>query len=268
MKTPIAMIPYTNMAPYRQLGEPEGCRFVPLVPRQSIAALIDGSVVAAAVPVGGLARLGDRVETAGRFGIGADGPSMSVLLFSRVPFEALKAPLTINVTRETASSVRLLYLLLGRTVGFDRLPQQAAQGTAADAELLIGDRALVRGQAAAQFEPACTITDLSQRWREMFGLPFVFARWVVRKDAPPTVKQALSDWLETFREKEQVLAEAAVHPSAARLNLPVDVVRQYFQAIRRCLDSRDVQGQRAFLDALQSAECRHPSPYHESSDCH
>jgi predicted solute-binding protein len=73
MTAAVAMIPYSNMAPYRQLGEPRGCRFVPLVPKASIAALLSGEVVAAAVPVGGLNALDGVVETVGRFGIAAAG---------------------------------------------------------------------------------------------------------------------------------------------------------------------------------------------------
>ena len=94
MSVPVAMIPYTNMAPYRELGAPTGCHFVPLVPKASIDALLEGTVAAAAVPVGGLVRLGDTVASVGAYGIAAKGPSMSVLLFSRVPFEALRRPTT------------------------------------------------------------------------------------------------------------------------------------------------------------------------------
>ena len=261
MNTPIAMIPYTNMAPYRQLGTPENCRFVSLVPRESIAALIAGDVMAAAVPVGGLARLGDCVEMAGRFGIAADGPCMSVMLFSRVPLEQLKAPRTLKITRDTASSVRLLYLLLGRIVGFDRLPHPVNGTAPADAELLIGDRALVRGCRAAADEPETIVTDLSAIWREMVGLPFVFARWVVRTDASSPVKAALSRWLAEFRQKDAQLAEAAVASAAQRLAVAPDVIRKYFRVIRRCLDERDIQGQQRFLEALGAAEARRPFPY-------
>ncbi len=63
MTASVAMIPYTNMAPYRQLGAPRGCRFVPVIPRASIGALLSGEVVAAAVPVGGLKALDGVVET-------------------------------------------------------------------------------------------------------------------------------------------------------------------------------------------------------------
>jgi chorismate dehydratase len=126
MTAAVAMIPYTNMAPYRQLGAPRGCRFVPLVPKASIGALLSGEVVAAAVPVGGLAALDGVVETVGRFGIAAAGECMSVLFFSRFPFEAMHDPRTIRVTAESASSVRLLYLLLRHCHGVSKLPRIAA----------------------------------------------------------------------------------------------------------------------------------------------
>ena len=148
MSTPVAMIPYANMAPYRQLGPPENCHFVPQLPRESIRALKEGRVVAAAVPVGGLDRLSDCVETIGPFGIAARGASMSVLLFSRVPFAQMHAPRTLRLTSESATSVRLLYLLMGQTVGFDRLPRVTTEDSCPDGELLIGDRALVNGLAA------------------------------------------------------------------------------------------------------------------------
>lgn len=250
MSIPVAMIPYTNMAPYRQLGPPSGCHFVSLVPSKSIDALKSGRVVAAAVPVGGLTMLGDAVETMGHFGIAAKGPCMSVLLFSRLPFDDMHAPRTLRVTRETASSVRLLYLLMGSAFGFDRLPHLADAGQTADGELLIGDRALIRGQAVREGDEYTHITDLSQRWLALKGRPFVFARWVVKKDAPPAVKSALVRWLEMFKENESALVDMAVAPSVRALSLPEDVVRRYFAVIRRCLDEDDLQGQKLFVEAM------------------
>jgi chorismate dehydratase len=249
MTVPVAMIPYSNMAPYRQLGEPRGCRFVPLVPKASIAALLSGAVVAAAVPVGGLNVLDGVVETVGRFGIAADGESMSVLLFSRVPFDAMHRPRTLRVTGETASSVRLLYLLLGQRHGFDRLPHLATDDCDPDGELLIGDRALVRGQSSGDMQP-CHVTDLSRKWRDNHGLPFVFARWVVRTDAPESIKSTIAGWLDEFKAREADLVEQAVSETAETLDLAPDIVRRYFHVIRRCLDERDIRGQELFSKML------------------
>ena len=246
MTAPVAMIPFTNMAPYRQLGAPRGCRFVPVVPRASIGALLSGEVVAAAVPVGGLAELDGVVETVGRFGIAAEGASMSVLFFSRVSFEEMHYPRTIRVTGESASSVRLLYLLLGNIHGFNRLPQIVADGRVPDGELLIGDRALVKGQTAGDAQPIF-ISDLSQKWFDIHRLPFVFARWVVRKDASEAIKSAMFEWLDEFRAREPSLVEQAVPEAAGTLNLPPEIIRRYFQVIRRSLDERDIRGQQLFF---------------------
>jgi predicted solute-binding protein len=251
MSTAVAMIPYTNMAPYRQLAAPRGCHFIPLVPKASIDALLTGRVVAAAVPVGGLAQLATTVETVGRFGIAAKGPCMSVLFFSHYPFEAMHAPKTIRVTRESASSVRLLFLLLGQTLGFDRLPRLVPDGREPDAELLIGDRALIKG-ATARAEGAFThVTDLSQAWFDRHGLPFVFARWVVRRDAPESIKTAIARWLDEFKAQESLLVARAVPEAADRLQLTPELIRRYFQAIRRCLDHSDIQGQERFFQVFE-----------------
>lgn len=258
MSAPLAMIPYANMAPYRQLGVPQGCHFVPLVPSASVGALLAGTVNAAAVPVGGLPRLGKSVEMVGRFGIAAKGPCMSVMLFSRVPFEAIQSPRTLRITSETASSVRLLYLLLGQTLGFDRLPRLAADGETADAELLIGDRALIRGVKTKADDAFPYVIDLAQKWYERHGLPFVFARWVVRTEAPEPVKMAIARWLERFRENESRFVDQAVPPTARDLDLPHDVVRRYFQVIRRCLDDTDMQGQQRFLQDLEAVAGQMP----------
>jgi predicted solute-binding protein len=181
---------------------------------------------------------------------------MSVLFFSRHAFDAMHAPRTLRVTSETASSVRLLYLLMGSHFGFDRLPHLAETGQAADGELLIGDRALIRGQAGQKGDGYTHVTDLSQLWLSLKGRPFVFARWVVNKNASPVVKDALVRWLETFKANESTLVEMAVVPSARVLGLPEDVVRRYFSVIRRCLDEEDLQGQQLFFEAMEKIGSR------------
>jgi chorismate dehydratase len=82
-------------------------------------------------------------------------------------------------------------------------------------------------------------------------LPFVFARWVVRKDAPLGVKTTIAKWLETFKAEEPHLVDQAVAPSARTLGLPEDVVRRYFGVIRRCLDEEDIQGQQRFFQEIK-----------------
>jgi predicted solute-binding protein len=92
---------------------------------------------------------------------------------------------------------------------------------------------------------------LSQAWFALHGLPFVFARWVVRKDAPDRIKGQIADWLDRFKANEDHLVQQAISGSAERLQLSEDVIRRYFQVIRRSLDEEDLQGQQLFVRQLE-----------------
>jgi predicted solute-binding protein len=254
MHYPIAMIPYANMAPFQQMGPPEGCEFIECIPRHSIQALREEQVLAAAVPVGGLGYLTDVVESLGPYGIAVQSNSMSVLLFSDRPFDQFRAPLTIGLTGESASSIRLLYLLLGFQHGFDAVPLLAANGRPGNGYLVIGDRAL---KWAREFHQTGAVrgythvTDLAVLWHRHYRLPFVFARWVVHRNAPNALKALLQQWLQQFSTQETKLIEASAPGVAARLELPQDYVRRYLRVIRRCLNREDDAGQRQFMEELR-----------------
>jgi chorismate dehydratase len=249
MTYPIAMIPYANMAPYAALGPPEGCYFVDCMPRNSIEALMSGAVWAAAVPAGGLDALQGVVTPLGLFGIAAFREVMSVLFFSDRPLESFQPAMTVRLTQESASSVRLCHLLMSYRLGIERMPALAVPGAPANGEVVIGDTALQwlhvwEGQG--QVKSYAHVTDLADLWYRQHRLPFVFARWVVRTDAPERLRSALSDWLETFAGQETVLIERAVPGVATRLNLPHAYVRRYLKVIRRCLTPLDEIGQALF----------------------
>jgi predicted solute-binding protein len=251
MNFPISMIPYANMAPYAVLGPPADCYFVNCTPRNSIAALKDGILWAAAVPVGGLKALEGLVAPIGSYGIAALREVMSVLFFSDRPFDAFTAPLQVRLTDESASSVRLLYLLLGHANGFEQIPSLAQPGSSPNGEVVIGDTALLwhhEWERTGRVKGFSHMTDLAAQWYHHCQLPFVFARWVVRTDAPDRVRKHLVDWLDDFGSKENELVERSVPRVAARLNLPDDYVRRYLRIIRRCLTVEDHEGQKRFQD--------------------
>ena len=254
MSYPIAMIPYANMAPFQELGPPPGCHLIDCTPRQSVAALKAGTIWAAAVPVGGLAQLAGEVDYLGCFGIAARSEVMSVLFFSDRPFDAFCRPLGLRLSTESASSVRLLYLLLGYQHGFERLPFAAGENQPANGTLLIGDAALRAAQTVRR-EGAVNgfqiITDLAARWDAHHHLPFVFARWVVRKEAPDDLRAGLSEWLQGYREREGELIRQAAPRVAARLGLSSDFALRYLKIIRRCLTVEDEAGQERFLGELR-----------------
>ena len=254
MPHPIAMIPYANMGPYRALAPPDGCEFRDTFPRDSILALREGRVWAAAAPVGGLADLAGQVDFLGNFGIAARAESQSVLFYSDRPLDQMDRSTTLHVTDQSASSVRLLYLLLGNLNGFQNLPQLAGDGEIANGRLLIGDAALRlnlggRTEASDDFpvERYPHVTDLAAEWYRAHRLPFVFARWVIRKDAPGEVRHALEGWLERLRENEEELVVRSVKSEAARLGIPEARMLAYQRCIRRVLNAEDLAGQELFL---------------------
>jgi predicted solute-binding protein len=251
MNLPIAMIPYANMAPYATQGPPAGCYFVACTPVNSIPALQSGAVWAAAVPVGGLAALAETVEPVGLFGIAAHREVMSVLFFSDRPFEGFCRPQTARLTEESASSARLLYLLMGYQCGFERIPATAVPGAAANGDLVIGDTALrwlYLWETQGEVKGYRFVTDLAAQWELRQQLPFVFARWVVRADAPAALKDNLRQWLDAFASQEEKLIERSVAGVAMRLDLPQEYVRRYLKIIRRCLTSSDAAGQARFQE--------------------
>lgn len=259
MNHPVAMIPYTNMAPFRALGPPDGCRFIPLVPRESIVALCNKRVIAAAVPVGGLTAVANITDFIGKFGIAAAERSMSVLFFTDRPLTEMDAGTRVHLTTESASSIRLLFLVLGYRNGFDNLPKVAHADERPNGELLIGDAALIRMRdiresGAAGDAVLCDgvhVTDLASEWYGFHQLPFVFARWVVRKDAPASARQALEKWLAEFQRREQELVKQAVPESARRIGVSASETTAYFKVIRRTLDASDLAGQSKFLSEYE-----------------
>ena len=257
---PVAMIPYVNMLPYRMLGTPPHCCCHDYVPRDSVAALRAGKVMAAAVPVGALPVLGDWVEPLGHCGIAARESSMSVLFFSTRPFEQVCIDDRMTLTPDSATSVRLLYLLLSCR----QPPGKASADKTADdpvGELIIGDRAMQRihswrrtkaGKVTPETMPDRYpyVTDLATCWYTAYGRPFVFARWVIRRDAPSEARAILTEWLENFERQEDELIARSIPIASRRLGLPEAWLEKYYRCLRRVLQAEDLEGQAFFLDEI------------------
>ncbi len=104
----------------------------------------------------------------------------SVLLLSKVPPEEIRS-LALDASSRT--SVVLSQLLLRERYGafpaIDEMkPDLPAMLAEHDAALLIGDSAM---RASKQ---GLIVLDLAEEWHAWTGLPFVFALWTVRGDAP------------------------------------------------------------------------------------
>ena len=129
------------------------------------------------VPVGALPSLGD-YHIISDYCIGTEGEVASVAVFSEVPMEQIEQ---VYLDYQSRTSVLLCRLLFEKhwkkNVQFidakDEGYINAIKGTTAG--LIIGDRALMN------YNRYKYVYDLGLGWKEMTGLPFVFAVWVSLK---------------------------------------------------------------------------------------
>lgn len=240
----ISMIPYANMAPYRFLPKPPGATFINYTPKQSVAAIKAARVVAAPVPIGALPLLDDSVEFIGKYGISAEGSVGSVLLFSKIPFNKLNSLHRIFVTNQSASSISLLLILINN-LG-KKKPVFTFNEENADAYLYIGDEALIRAQN--NNEPY--VIDLVTEWYKNYKLPFVFARWVVRKDSSEYIKKELAMWLSGITKHEDELIDLSAKFEADRINMRPDKMRNYLNGMKRVLGEKEIKGQDFFIKKI------------------
>lgn len=136
--------------------------------------------------------------------ISSIGPVKSVLLFSRVPLNELEG-CTVGLTTDSDTSVNLLRIVLARSHGlsnrFERTSLPLAQALETfPATLLIGDAAL-RG---SMDERAGHVYDLGEEWFRFTGLPFVFALWIVRREAVEGKYGEVAALLSQLREAKRI----------------------------------------------------------------
>lgn len=182
--------------------------------------------------------------------IGSDGPVQSVLLLTNRPVQELSAE-RLLVTAESATSVVLLEILLARHWGLSgfsiessRLPWREAL-TQAPGVLLIGDAAL----RAAMDGGAPHCYDLGAVWKDMTGLPFVFALWQVTQTAvarePENLLRLLA-LLDQARDQMSGRLEqlAGVAPEAHWMGAAP--LAEYWRHITYRLDERHLAGLNRF----------------------
>jgi chorismate dehydratase len=247
MNYQIVLTPYLNNRPFFYHTSLGNCELVQISPRESIKALNDGSAQAGVIPVAGLKLLGDQFKLLGNFGVASEGTVRSVLFFSRLPFDRFTSANTIKLSNESITSINLLGLLFGYQRGFNNLPQLTNDHNIFDGELLIGDRALERLQQGEDL----FVTDLSERWTQYHQLPFVFARWVIHKNASKEFHVQLKEWLTTFVENEKDLQQVTAEREALLFNMASEQIMDYLQGIKTWIGEREQIGQTLYLAELE-----------------
>jgi chorismate dehydratase len=179
-KIKVGAVSYLNSKPliygFQQGMMQESVEMLEDYPANIAAMLLNDEIDMGLVPVAIIPLLKESYII-GDYCISANGPVASVCLFSDVPIEEID---TLLLDYQSRTSVRLARILLNEywkispaisaaTVDF----RQQIKGRTAG--LVIGDRAFEQ-HSISRFS-----YDLAAGWKQLTGLPFVFAAWVSNK---------------------------------------------------------------------------------------
>ena len=177
-------------------------------------------------------------------GIGSDGPVASVALYSTVPVGSIRS---IALDTSSRTSVTLIRVLCRHHFAIDptfvnHAPDLRAMTTACDAAVLIGDPAFEADHTALGLEKI----DFGTAWKELTGLPFIYAAWTGRPGALSSADvealgQAQADGLAHI---DDIAAEYAPDDAGRRAR----AARYLRDNVRYAMGERERQGLQRFLD--------------------
>jgi len=170
----IGSVPYLNAEPLVYGLDPAPVRLVPNLLAKELQA---GRLDAALVPVAEYLLHQHEYVIVDHAAVASRGPVYSVILVPDSPTRSLGEIRTVALDPHSRTSVLLTRVLL--EIGQGHSIDYVAPDAPADARLIIGDPAIAFRRA----HPERPIFDLGQLWHEWTGHPFVYAAWIVRREA-------------------------------------------------------------------------------------
>jgi cyclic dehypoxanthinyl futalosine synthase len=221
------------------------------LPARCAERLERGEVDLGLIPTASYAAMPGELRIVPGIAIAGFGPVRTVLLVGEVPWTEMKEIALDGASRSSAMLLRLLARERGlaprfREVAHDAVVDAAGGTTGA---LVIGDAGFV---ASGRFPH---VLDLGAAWRELTGLPFVYAVWAGRPGAVGSAEVALL--------QQSLAAGLADRPAIARAHAEAHggdpaVYAQYLtHSIRYGLGSEELSGLGAFFDRARAADLIH-----------
>lgn len=165
--------------------------------------------------------------------IGCDGPTMTVRLYSKVPFDRTKI---LHADTDSHTSVILARVLLKRLYSVRPEVQPLDTKSIGGAEapetlLLIGDKVVTSPPEAVRYPHEL---DLGAAWKELTGLPFVYAMWMCREeDARSPGIQTATVVLERQRLHNRSRIDWLTQHRTSTTRWPLDVAQTYLGGLLR-----------------------------------
>lgn len=274
----IACVRYLNTLPLvHGLDRIDGVRLSPTAPARIAAQVTRGQADLGLASIIDAAREGLTLVPVGM--IGSDGPTRTVRLFSKVPLASIRR---VHADVESHTSTSLCAIVLERLhgvkpafVGFDarerieRTPQGAAARSMdeqawPDTMLLIGDKVVNDAPAEDDYPHQL---DLGMAWRELSGLPMVYAMWMCRPDrVEADVTRLGAALLDRQRRRNVGRLDWIASRHASGHDWPVDEARHYMRDLLRYeVGEREIEAVRVFL---RMAAAHGLAPEHRISLAH
>lgn len=202
--------------------------------------LVDGAIDVGLVPVAVIPHLNEHHIVAD-YCIGAEGAVASVALFSQVEVQQVQKLLLDYQSRTSVALAKVLlreyWKIQPQLVDTKSDFRSMIKGTTAG--VIIGDRALEQRQVSEY------VYDLGAAWKDLTGLPFVFAAWISNKPLP-------ADFMAAFNEANKMGLEN-IDKVVAETPYPVFDLHQYYtKYVRFELDADKKRGLERFLQYLQA----------------
>lgn len=208
-------------------------------PANVAAGLKNGIYDISLIPVGALPSL-PHYQVVSDYGIACYGAVDSVAIFGDCSLEEVD---TLVLDYQSRTSVALAQVLLRKywkkslriqpaTPGFETQLGGTTMG------VIIGDRAFTAKKRYRY------MYDLGQAWKDMTGLPFVFAVWASVEPIPHEFAAAFSRANAIgFNHLDEIIAQVPAPET--------DLAYYYTHSIQYRLDASALQGMQLFLDLLQ-----------------
>ncbi|MGH7244643.1 MAG: menaquinone biosynthetic enzyme MqnA/MqnD family protein [Phycisphaerales bacterium] len=171
--------------------------------------------------------------------IGCNGPTLTVRVFSSVPFDQIT---TLHADTDSHTSVALARIILHRVFDrrvkiepFDTSKPRPAHSDWPEALLLIGDKVITSSPPLSRFKHQL---DLGEAWKKLTDLPFVYALWMCRASDLADPKALENVHLaETLLDRQLrhnfTRIDRIIQDRAPEFRWPPELARQYLGELLR-----------------------------------
>ena len=250
----VGKIPYLNSVPFYHHFEKRQFKVLPVTPRRMGVLAKNNQLDAGLFSLCDFLAQKETLEPL-PYCIATRDQVKSVMLFSDHGWNDLSGK-TIGIVDDTATSVRLLQVLLEKKYGVKAELKRMHTGVNSygdfDAVLLIGDEAMRHQKSGLKsFE---LVYDLATEWYEWQKLPFVFAVWAVRKTMAAGKREELTGLIQSALKKGEVDFERISAAHAKRIGWESREAVEYLQGFNYHLGEREREAIDLFERLLPAEE--------------